>query len=458
MNNVGSNGNYWSSSLNGSNVQNAYNLNFNSSTVNWQNNNNRRNGFSVRAVVGLSTRLTHYMLHMIRFICGFFYLYKVMYSLSKTKLLFDLYYAFQCAKKHKASKEYVKVFERNLHENLIELRDELFERRYKPQPSVCFIITEPKKREIFAANFRDRIVHHLYYNYTYEMFDKTFIEDSYSCRKGKGTHYGIHRLEKHIRQESENYTKETYVLKMDIKGYFIHINRPLLLSLVNTTLDKMKPKYCNELDFDFLKYLSKVIVLLNPVENCIVKSNSKEWTTLDKSKSLFYSNVDCGLPIGNLTSQLYSNVYLNALDQYMKRVLHCKHYGRYVDDFYVVSKDKEFLKSIIKEIKEFMMNSLHLEIQNKKTNIINIKYGVEFLGAFIKPYRTYISNKTVRRMNKNLYQFQVYGTNKDVKNMVNSYLGIFSHYKSNKVKKEVMNRTPKIQEYGHFIDHYSKFV
>jgi retron-type reverse transcriptase len=381
-----------------------------------------------------------------------------MYSLSKTKLLFDLYYAFQCAKKHKASKEYVKVFERNLHENLIELRDELFERRYKPQPSVCFIITEPKKREIFAANFRDRIVHHLYYNYTYEMFDKTFIEDSYSCRKGKGTHYGIHRLEKHIRQESENYTKETYVLKMDIKGYFIHINRPLLLSLVNTTLDKMKPKYCNELDFDFLKYLSKVIVLLNPVENCIVKSNSKEWTTLDKSKSLFYSNVDCGLPIGNLTSQLYSNVYLNALDQYMKRVLHCKHYGRYVDDFYVVSKDKEFLKSIIKEIKEFMMNSLHLEIQNKKTNIINIKYGVEFLGAFIKPYRTYISNKTVRRMNKNLYQFQVYGTNKDVKNMVNSYLGIFSHYKSNKVKKEVMNRTPKIQEYGHFIDHYSKFV
>ena len=381
-----------------------------------------------------------------------------MYSLSKTKLLFELYYAFQCAKKHKASKEYVKVFERNLHENLVELRDELFERRYKPQPSVCFIVTEPKKREIFAANFRDRIVHHLYYNYTYELFDKTFIEDSYSCRKGKGTHYGIHRLEKHIRQESENYTKETYVLKMDIKGYFIHINRPLLLSFVNATLDKMKPKYCNELDFDFLKYLSKVIVLLNPIENCIVKSNRKEWITLDKSKSLFYSDKDCGLPIGNLTSQLYSNVYLNALDQYMKRVLHCKHYGRYVDDFYIVSKDKEFLKSIIKEIEEFMMNSLHLEIQKKKTHIINVKYGVEFLGAFIKPYRTYISNKTVRRMNKNLYQFQVYGTDKDVKNMVNSYLGIFSHYKSNKVKKEVMNRTPKIQEYGHFIDHYSKFI
>lgn len=381
-----------------------------------------------------------------------------MYTISRKKLLFDLYYAFQCAKKHKSSKEYVKIFEKNLHENLIELRDELYEKRYKPQPSICFVVNEPKKREIFAANFRDRIVHHLYYNYTYDLFNRTFIEDSYSCRKGKGTHYGIHRLEKHIKQESENYTKEAYVLKMDIKGYFIHINRPLLLSFVNATLDKMKSNYSNTLDFDFIKYLSKVIVLLNPIENCIIRSNRKEWETLDKSKSLFFSSKNCGLPIGNLTSQLYSNVYLNILDQYMKRVLHCKHYGRYVDDFYVVSKDKEFLKSIIKEIEKFMMNSLHLEIQKKKTHIINVKYGVEFLGAFIKPYRTYISNKTVRRMNKNLHHFQVYGTDKDVKNMVNSYLGIFSHYKSNIIKKAVMNKTPKIQEYGHFIGYYSKFV
>ena len=381
-----------------------------------------------------------------------------MYSLSKTKLLFDLYYAFQCAKKHKASKEYVKVFERNLHENLVELRDELFERRYKPQPSVCFIVTEPKKREIFAANFRDRIVHHLYYNYTYELFDKTFIEDSYSCRKGKGTHYGIHRLEKHIRQESENYTKETYVLKMDIKGYFIHINRPLLLSLVNTTLDKMKPKYSNKLDFDFIKYLSRVIVLLNPIENCIVKTNRKEWLTLDKSKSLFYSEEDCGLPIGNLTSQLYSNVYLNILDQYMKRILHCKHYGRYVDDFYVVSSNKNFLLSIIQKVEAFMNNELHLELQKRKTHIVNAKYGVEFLGAFIKPYRTYISNKTVRRINRNLHDFQMYSSDKNVVNMVNSYLGTFSHYKSNKIKKTIMDKTNRILNYGHFIGYYDKFV
>ena len=177
LNNVGSNGNAWSSTPNGGN--NAYNLNFNDGNKD-VNNNNRKNGYSVRPVLGLSTRLTHYMLHVLLVTCSNFHLLTIMYSLSKTKLLFDLYYAFQCAKRHKSSKEYVKVFESNLHENLVELRDELYERRYKPQPSVCFIISDPKKREIFAANFRDRIVHHLYYNYTYDMFNRTFIEDSYS--------------------------------------------------------------------------------------------------------------------------------------------------------------------------------------------------------------------------------------------------------------------------------------
>lgn len=381
-----------------------------------------------------------------------------MYQISKTKLLFDLYYAFQCAKKHKSNKEYVKVFERNLHNNLVELRNELYERRYKPQPSACFIITDPKKREIFAANFRDRIVHHLYYNYTYELFDRTFIEDSYSCRKGKGTHYGIHRLEKHIRQESENYTKPTYVLKMDIKGYFIHINRPLLLKFTINTLDKMYYKYGNVIDYGLIKYLSEVIILLNPVENCVVKSNRKEWITLDKSKSLFFSNEDCGLPIGNLTSQLFSNVYLNILDQFIKRTLHCKHYGRYVDDFYIVSSDKKLLKSIITEIERFMIDSLHLEIQNKKTHIIDVKYGVEFLGAYVKPYRLYVSNKTIKRINRKLYRFQNYDVVVNVSNMVNSYLGIFSHYKSNLLKKNVMNRTTKISKYGHFVESYSRFV
>ena len=105
-----------------------------------------------------------------------------------------------------------------------------------------------------------------------------------------------------------------------------------------------------------------------------------------------------------------------------------------------------------------MMNSLHLEIQTKKTQIINVKHGVEFLGGFVKPYRTYLSNKTIRRMRRHLYNFRKYGTDKDVENMINSYLGMLSHYKSNKVKKEIMDRTTSIKEYGNFIGYYSKFI
>jgi hypothetical protein len=184
--------------------------------------------------------------------------------------------------------------------------------------------------------------------------------------------------------------------------------------------------------------------------------NSSE--TLDKSKSLFYSGLNNGLPIGNLTSQLFSNVYLNLLDQYIKRELHCKHYGRYVDDFYVVSKDKDFLKSIIDKIQTFISDVLHLDVQKKKTHIVNVKYGVDFLGGFIKPYRTYVSNKTIRRVNRNLHLFQTHDVNKDIGNMVNSYIGMFSHHDSNKVKKEIMDKTTKLNKYGKFLGFYEKFV
>ena len=122
-------------------------------------------------------------------------------------MLFDLYVAFEYACKHKNSKKYVQTYKENLYENLTELRDALFNRTYTPESSVCFIVEYPKKREVFAANFRDRIVHHLYFNYMHELFENTFIHDTYSCIKGRGTHFGIKRCRKHIIVESENYTK-----------------------------------------------------------------------------------------------------------------------------------------------------------------------------------------------------------------------------------------------------------
>ena len=330
-----------------------------------------------------------------------------MFKLTRSQLLSDLHIAFQDAKRHKSKKVYVQKFEQRLEENLQELCDELWNKTYRPRPSSCFIITDPKKREVFAAAFRDRVVHHLYYNYTHELFERTFIQDAYSCIPSRGTHYGIGRLQQHIRQESRNYSRPCYVLKMDIRGYFMHINRERLLEICLATLRQMATHrvlkrvpitWQDKIDMDFVAYLTREIVLLDPTINCHIVGALSEWDDLPHDKSLFHSPCGSGLPIGNLTSQLYSNIYLNVLDQYMKRVLHCRHYGRYVDDFYVVSADKVWLRSLVIPVRNFLRSELRLTLHEGKDAIYPIQYGVTFLGMFIKPWRMTISRDSLRRM------------------------------------------------------------
>lgn len=213
-NNVGTNGNYWSATLNTSNTNNAYNLNFNSGNCN-VNNNNRNNGYSLRCAQESAKGSAPSF---------------PVFNITKEQLLVDLFKAYYEARKHKRNTRNQLRFEMNLEENLVNLRDELYDRTYKVGRSTCFIIEDPVKREIFAADFRDRVVHHLVYNYIMPIFERTFIADSYSCRKGKGTLYGVKRLEHHIRSCSKNYTTTVYALKMDIQGYFMNINCKRLFS------------------------------------------------------------------------------------------------------------------------------------------------------------------------------------------------------------------------------------
>lgn len=361
---------------------------------------------------------------------------KNMKKLTKEELLFDLYIAYNKAKKHKSNKWYVERFSDNLDENIKKLRDDLWNRNYVPEPSTCFIIDHPKKREIYAASFRDRIVHHLYYDYTHDFFEKTFIHDSYSCIKNKGTNYGIKRLRHHILSESNNYTKETYVLKIDIKGYFMNIDKNILLKIAMKTIEKYKHKkqYYTTLDFEFIEYLTKEIILLDCTINSINISPKESYIGLPLSKMLASTPSHCGLPIGNLTSQLYSNVYLNVLDQFIKRVLKFKHYGRYVDDGFIVCRNKERLRQVIEKIERFLNNELHLELQKGKIHITNVKYGVEFLGAFIKPFRIYVSNQCLERI-KRTWNI------KETKwgNLIStiSKLGYLSQYKTYNIRKNI---------------------
>ena len=389
------------------------------------------------------------------------------YTLTRQQLLSDLHQAYLDARRHKRSKPYQQRFERNADENLSMLCDELLSRRYQPQPSTCFIISDPKQREVFAAQFRDRIVHHLYYNYVHEMLERTFIADSYSCIRHRGTHYGIARLERHIRRESQNYTEPCYVLKMDIRGYFMHINRLRLLAITLQQLRRLAlhrvgkgkaGRWMDFVDMDFVEYLTREIILSDPTVGCRRRGTLLDWQGLPREKSLFCSPPGCGLPIGNLTSQLFSNVYLNELDQYMKRVLCCRRYGRYVDDFYIVSADIEWLRSLQQPIAGFLSRKLGLSVNTGKTRICDVRFGVDFLGAFLKPRRRYVSKASLGRMKEKIPCRENGLFPDQLRSRLNSFLGLLSHYRSYRLRRSLFAALSYVYQFGYYQKGMRKYV
>lgn len=380
-------------------------------------------------------------------------------------MLLDLYVAYYSARKHKGRRSYVKKWEANLKQNMEELCDELYSRTYKPLPSKCFVVDYPKKREIFAAVFRDRIVHHLYFNYTHALFERTFIQDAYSCIKDRGTHYGIDRVKDFCRKESRNWQRKCYVLHLDVRGYFMHINRNILLGITMGSIKKMSTHRVDSeswktwgdvLDMDFVLWLTELIVMLNPRENCIIIGTESNWEGLDAAKSMLHIEDGLGLPIGNLTSQLFSNVYLNVLDQYMKRVLKCRYYGRYVDDAVVVSADKAYLLSLVPVVDKFLSDKLGLELHRGKTTIQEVHRGVEFLGSWLLPYRTYISNHALQRIKKKIQEMNC-SNPVLVLRSVNSYLGLLQHTNSYKNLRSLFMRS-QFMRFGVFDSGMRKLV
>ena len=395
--------------------------------------------------------------------------------MKESPLLYDLFRAYYDARKHKRNTQSQLDFEFNLEENLVKLYEELRNRTYKVGNSVCFITNVPVKREVFAAHFRDRVVHHLLHNYLSPLFERVFIADSYSCRVGMGTLYGIKRCEHHLRACSDNWRRPCYVLKLDIRGYFMHINRKKLYEQIMTLLEvyanRKNPegKYWKDvLDYDLLTYLIREIVFNDPTHNCEMRGTPKEWDGLPPDKSLFHVAKGCGLPIGNLTSQLFSNVYLNALDQFVKRSLGEKHYGRYVDDFFIMSRDKAHLLSLIPRIRDFLWDELGLTLHPNKIALQSAYKGFAFLGAFIKPYRRYLLHKTKLRINKRmaiinryLSESRVQVKQKELQNIssvVNSYMGYMQHMACRRFKRSLIERNASFQKIGNFQGEEQKFV
>jgi RNA-directed DNA polymerase len=356
----------------------------------------------------------------------------------------DIFQAYFDARRNKRNTINALAFERHFEANLFKLENEILNGTCKPSKSICFIVNKPVKREIFAADFRDRVVHHFIYKHISPIFEKTFINDSYSCRKGKGTHYGIKRIDHFIRSCSKNYSEDCYILKLDIKGYFMSMNRNLLFEKVKTVLSAKRHKI--DFDLSLILFLLKKTIFNDPTKNCSVKGKKSDWDDLPKTKSLFHAAPDCGLPIGNLTSQLFGNIYLNDFDHFVKRDLNIKHYGRYVDDFILLHPDKKYLTSIIPTLSNFLLSTLKLTLHPDKIYLQHFTKGVKYLGAVIKPHRIYIANRTrgnfyeaIKKQNAIVHAHKP-SLNEQAQflSSMNSFLGIMKHYKTHRFRKNII--------------------
>jgi len=286
----------------------------------------------------------------------------------------NIYKAYKECLKNKTNTLNALNFEANLIENLCNLEQELSQKTYKIGKSICFLAQSPKLREVFAANFRDRVVHHLLVGQIEQFYEKKFIYDVYNNRKNKGIHIAVKRAKSFMNSVGAN----GYYLQLDIKGFFYNIDKNILfMQLFN---DINRSSLNNKKD---ILWLANKIVYHDPTRDYIFKGNLKVLESMPEHKTLFKIPKSKGLPIGNLTSQFFANVYMNSFDHFVKRVLKVKHYIRYVDDFVLFSKDKTFLKDVKEKIENYLKEKLFLGLRDDGILKKN-KDGLDFLGYIIR--------------------------------------------------------------------------
>ena len=262
-----------------------------------------------------------------------------------------------------------------LGENLVTLTREIQDRSYEPSRSTCFVVTHPKPREIFAAHFRDRIVHHLVISRLTPIWEPRFSPSSYACRKGMGTHGAIRELKKQVRKVSQGGLKTVHVLQLDLASFFVSINRPILKSLV---LRQTK---------DTLAWLIETIFESDARKNVYMQSPKKMFELIPSEKSWFSRPDDEGIPIGNLTSQFGANLYLNELDHFIKRNLKARSYIRYMDDLTFFDTDHEKLSELIEPVDQWLKTNRKQCLNPRKTSLKSLWQGIEYLGYKIKQTR-----------------------------------------------------------------------
>lgn len=325
-------------------------------------------------------------------------------------------------------------FELECENKLGLLLERLQNKSYKPSESIYFVVTKPKPREIFAANFEDRIVHHLLINEIEKPLEKSiFLPNSCACRVGKGHHYATQFLH----ERSKNYQ---YFGQFDIGNFFSSINRQILFELVAKTIGRIeKPAWWKE----EVVWLSQIIIFSDPTKSYQYRGDKALQKLVPQHKSLFNQKADTGLPIGNLSSQFFANVYLHTLDDYVTRVLGIEGYVRYVDDFVILSNDKKEIVAARNKIKIFLEENPCLTLHPKKQQIQPTRHGIPFVGYFIKPTHVTIRRNVVKNVKTKLYYFAK-DANADEKlpqfiQALNSYYGHFRKAKSRRLREHLIN-------------------
>jgi len=320
-------------------------------------------------------------------------------------------------------------------ENLVILRDAIIARKYKPGKGIAFIIHDPVMREIFAAPFVDRIVHHFLYKHAIVWWEPRLWRGAYSCRKGKGTLAGVIDLQKNMRRVSRDGAVKTVVVKRDLKGYFMSLNQHKLYDRVMWGLKRQYPDG-GEL-YRTLKYLWKEVIFDEPTEGVKIRGGKKEWSKLPVSKSLFYQPSFLGIVIGNLTSQLLSNIFLDMFDRFVVHELGYKTYGRYVDDWYIVVPEvglKKLLEQDMPKMEAFLAE-MGLTIHPEKQHNIPMQEGVEFLGARVYYNRILPGKRVLKNLADKVYRFAT--TGEGVVAGFGSYDGLFAYYDSEKAVRRI---------------------
>jgi RNA-directed DNA polymerase len=346
----------------------------------------------------------------------------------------NIYRAYLSCRKNKRNTINALKFEINAEENILSLEKELKSRSYHPSRSILFATQKPKLREIFAADFRDRVVHHLLIEQLEKLWEPIFIHDSYACRIGKGTHKAVLRLQTFLRRITKNGRTRAYFLQLDIKDFFTSIDKDLLFSMIKRRINNP----------DIL-WLARVVIFWDCTDSYVLRGRRSNIQHVPANKSLFGKENKRGVPIGNLTSQFFANIYLNELDQFVKHTLKCRHYVRYVDDFVLLSRDREELVRWRNAIDQFVRERLKITLHPVRRKLLPVSNGIDFLGYIVRPGYILVRRRVVNNLKVKIKAFKQ-SKSKDwnkFRDTIASYLGHFKWANSfklqDKLSKEVFS-------------------